>query len=74
MEVLSESCCGMAGSFGLKADVSHISEKLAAAKIEAIGQTGADLVISPCGACRFQIERHCNLPAVHPVLFWGLAD
>jgi len=49
----ADRCCGMAGQFNLL--YYDLSMKIAEKKVEYIGSTDADIVITSCPGCHFQI-------------------
>ncbi|MFO8055846.1 MAG: FAD-linked oxidase C-terminal domain-containing protein, partial [bacterium] len=56
-KLVSEACCGMAGTYGLKKENREISEKLAHELSRSLQDSGAGTVISGCPLCRLQIKR-----------------
>ncbi len=64
---LDATCCGMAGTYGLKREKYEVAMAVGAnlfAQVEAITP---DLVVCDTDTCRWQIEHGTGLPAVHPV-------
>jgi glycolate oxidase iron-sulfur subunit len=66
----ADVCCGGAGSFC----VTHrdLSEKVGAAKVESILETGAEVVATGCPSCISQLQallkdRGCRIKVCHPV-------
>jgi len=49
----ADACCGMAGTFGLKA--YDLSKKIADRKAADVKATGADIVVTACPGCRIQL-------------------
>jgi len=47
-------CCGFGGSFAF--EHHELSRRIQAKKVESLAQTGADLVVTSCPGCIFQIE------------------
>jgi len=62
---IEDSCCGIAGTFGMKAQNFELSMRIGRPLFEQLQATGADLVVSPCGTCKIQIEQATGLPVVH---------
>lgn len=63
-----QHCCGAGGTFFL--DHAEVGEKIRQRKLDDIGQTGAQAVITQCPACRYYLSeglRGRGLPVVHPV-------
>jgi len=49
----ADRCCGMAGQFNLL--FYELSQKIAERKIESIDQSNADIVVTACPGCQFQL-------------------
>lgn len=49
----ADRCCGMAGQFSLF--YYDLSQKIAAKKMDAIDASGADIVVTACPGCQFQL-------------------
>jgi glycolate oxidase iron-sulfur subunit len=49
----ADRCCGMAGQFNLY--YYELSQKIAEKKVENIEATGADVVVTACPGCQFQL-------------------
>jgi glycolate oxidase iron-sulfur subunit len=49
----ADRCCGMAGSFSIY--FYDVSKKIADKKMEGIEATGADIVVTDCPGCEFQL-------------------
>jgi len=64
---LAAGCCGMAGTFGLKAESYEFSLKVGEPLFRRIREEAPDLVASECSTCRLQIGQATGLPTVHPV-------
>lgn len=64
---LGDFCCGMGGTFGLKAKNAKLSMKMGNPLKEQILKSGVDLVATSCGACKMQIHHATGLEAVHPL-------
>jgi FAD/FMN-containing dehydrogenase/Fe-S oxidoreductase len=50
-------CCGLAGSFGLKAEHRAVSDAIGRDLAAALRETEAEAVVSSCPGCRLQIEK-----------------
>ncbi len=57
VDVINGVCCGLAGTYGVKAENRELSDKLAFALEGRLKETGAGMVISGCPLCRLQIRR-----------------
>ncbi|WP_038184390.1 anaerobic glycerol-3-phosphate dehydrogenase subunit GlpC [Vibrio rhizosphaerae] len=71
--VLDSECCGLAGTYGFKAENYPVSMKIGAHLFESIDQSGADLVITDCETCKWQIEENTRLEAIHPISLLAMA-
>jgi Fe-S oxidoreductase len=67
VETVQSSCCGMAGSFGYRAEHVEVSLRMAElALLPAVRTAGADTVIVADGtSCRHQIHDGAGRSAVH---------
>jgi glycerol-3-phosphate dehydrogenase subunit C len=64
-----DSCCGMGGSFGMKAAHYDLSVKIARKLWQEIDDADVDRVATECGTCMLQIEaRQKAKKAVHPIV------
>jgi len=61
------ACCGMGGTFGVKAKNAALSEAIAEAVVERIRASGAEAVVTSCGMCRTQIAHGTGLAVYHPM-------
>lgn len=69
---LDAGCCGMAGTFGMKAATYDLSMLSGRPLFQRIAEVAPDLVASECSTCRMQIVQATGLRAVHPIIL--LAD
>lgn len=64
-----DSCCGMGGSYGMKAAHYGLSVKIARKLWGEIEEAEVDRVVTECGTCMLQIEaRQKAKKAVHPIV------
>lgn len=64
-----DSCCGMGGSYGMKAAHYELSVKIARKLWREIEEAEVDRVVTECGTCMLQIEaRQKAKKAVHPIV------
>jgi glycerol-3-phosphate dehydrogenase subunit C len=63
---LDAGCCGMAGTFGLKAGTYDFSMRVGAPLFARAAEVGADILVSECSTCRMQLEQATGLDSVHP--------
>ena len=64
---LKTHCCGMAGSWGLKADNFDLSREIGRDLIAQLDASHADYGVTDCPTCRMQMEHFSRLPIRHPV-------
>jgi Fe-S oxidoreductase len=69
---LDAGCCGMAGTFGMKAHTYDLSLLAGQPLFDRVAEVGPHLVATDCSTCRLQIAQATGLPVVHPVML--LAD
>jgi glycerol-3-phosphate dehydrogenase subunit C len=61
------TCCGVAGTYGLKREKYEIAMKVGAGLFTQISDTAPDRTVCDSETCRWQIEHATGVPAVHPV-------
>ena len=62
---VSDRCCGLAGTFGLRKERFDLSMNIGATLFQELEDRYE--VITPCGACRMQIEQGTRAKVTHPV-------
>ncbi len=65
IELQEDSCCGMAGTFGLKKQFYDLSMKAGSNLFEQIKDLRVDSVITTCGTCNMQITQGAGRPVEH---------
>ncbi|HET8946720.1 MAG TPA: FAD-linked oxidase C-terminal domain-containing protein, partial [Candidatus Polarisedimenticolia bacterium] len=65
--IVRDHCCGIAGTFGMKACHFDQSMRMGRPLFESIDATGVPVVATGCGTCKMQIEQGSGLPVVHPI-------
>jgi len=65
--VANDECCGMGGTYGLKARNAETSKAIAQPVFDRIRASGAEAVVTSCGMCRTQLAHGTGLPVVHPM-------
>jgi glycerol-3-phosphate dehydrogenase subunit C len=60
-------CCGVAGTYALKADKFQIAVDVGRPLFEEVVAAQADIVVCDSETCRWWLAQHTGLPAVHPV-------
>jgi glycerol-3-phosphate dehydrogenase subunit C len=75
---MNARCCGIAGTYGLKAEKYEISMAVGQDLFEQISDSGATTVACDSETCRWQITHGTQRPSVHPIdylyLAYGLDD
>jgi glycerol-3-phosphate dehydrogenase subunit C len=61
------TCCGVAGTYGLKKEKYDIAMKVGAGLFAQIASTGPDRAVCDSETCRWQIEHATGVRTVHPV-------
>ncbi|MGB2975585.1 MAG: anaerobic glycerol-3-phosphate dehydrogenase subunit C [Phycisphaerae bacterium] len=61
------TCCGMGGTFGVKAKNAALSEAIARPVFDRILASGAEAIVTSCGMCRTQLAHGTGLPVYHPM-------
>jgi len=65
--VTNDVCCGMGGTFGLKAKNAALSGAIAQPVFEKFLASGAEAIVTSCGMCRTQLAGGTGLPVYHPM-------
>ncbi len=63
---LDAGCCGMAGTFGMKAGTFDLSMDTGQPLFDRVAQVDPELVVSECSTCRLQLEQATGYDTVHP--------
>jgi len=64
---VEDSCCGIAGTFGMKKENFDLSMKMGAPLFEQIKEAKPELLISGCGTCQIQLLQGTGIKTIHPV-------
>ncbi len=64
---LSDGCCGLVGTYGMKKKNFDLSMAIGKRLFEEIEDSGMGAVSTTCGACKLQIFQGTNREAVHPI-------
>ena len=64
---IKDSCCGIAGTFGMKKENYDLSMEIGSKLFNEINKAKPDYVLSGCGTCQIQINQGTGLPVIHPV-------
>lgn len=65
--VLDSQCCGIAGTYGFKKENYEVSQGIGAGLFRQIEESGADMVITDCETCKWQIEISTSKKCEHPI-------
>ncbi|MEH2921903.1 anaerobic glycerol-3-phosphate dehydrogenase subunit GlpC [Samsonia erythrinae] len=65
--VLDSQCCGIAGTYGFKSENYAISQGIGAPLFRQIEESGADVVVTDCETCKWQIEMSTSKRCEHPI-------
>jgi glycerol-3-phosphate dehydrogenase subunit C len=65
--VLDSQCCGIAGTYGFKSENYNASQAIGAPLFRQIEDSGADVVITDCETCKWQIEMSTSKRCEHPI-------
>jgi glycerol-3-phosphate dehydrogenase subunit C len=63
----SASCCGVAGTYGLKREKYDIAQKVGAGLFAEVAENGSDETVCDSETCRWQIAAATGVRSVHPV-------
>jgi glycerol-3-phosphate dehydrogenase subunit C len=61
------TCCGVAGTYGLKREKYDIAMAVGAGLFRQVRENGSDEVVCDSETCRWQIEEATGVRTVHPV-------
>ena len=61
------TCCGVAGTYGLKREKYDIAMKVGAGLFDQIARNAAEHAVCDSETCRWQIEHATGVKAVHPI-------
>ncbi len=78
IELLPDTCCGIAGTFGFQKKNYELSMLAGKPMLEALNNSKANFGLTECSTCKMQMEHASNKKVLHPVkvLAWayGLLD
>ena len=64
---MNARCCGIAGTYGLKAEKYDIAMAVGRDLFDQVSSSGASTVACDSETCRWQIAHGTKLPSVHPI-------
>lgn len=67
LTVLDSQCCGIAGTYGFKKENYATAQGIGAPLFRQIEESGADLVVTDCETCKWQIEMSTGKTCEHPM-------
>lgn len=67
LDILEQNCCGISGTYGFKSENYDVSQRIGAKLFSDIRETGADVVITECETCKWQIEMSTSIPVQNPI-------
>jgi glycerol-3-phosphate dehydrogenase subunit C len=65
--VLDSQCCGISGTYGFKSENYATAQGIGAPLFRQIEESGADLVVTDCETCKWQIEMSTSKRCEHPI-------
>ncbi|EKO3570601.1 anaerobic glycerol-3-phosphate dehydrogenase subunit C [bacterium 19MO03SA05] len=71
--VLDSECCGLAGTYGFKAENYDVSMKIGSHLFESINTAKADFAVTDCETCKWQIEENTTAESIHPITLLAMA-
>jgi Fe-S oxidoreductase len=63
---LDSNCCGMAGSWGMKAENFELSAKIGSPMINKLNESDADYGVTDCPTCTIQMQHMGGKTVKHP--------
>ncbi len=73
VQVFSDGCCGLVGTFGMKRRNFDLSMAIGGRLFKEIEDSGVNQISTACGACNLQIMQGTRREAVHPISLLTLA-
>jgi Fe-S oxidoreductase len=64
---VEDSCCGIAGTFGMKKENYELSMKIGTPLFDQILEAKPELLVSGCGTCQIQLLKGTGIKTVHPI-------
>jgi FAD/FMN-containing dehydrogenase/NAD-dependent dihydropyrimidine dehydrogenase PreA subunit len=62
---IEDSCCGIAGTYGMRAENYDRAQAIGDPLFREIGRTEAEYILTGCGTCNIQIANGVKRPVVH---------
>jgi len=70
---IQEGCCGMAGTYGMKADTFDTSMAAGSRLLKALRQPEIEFGVTECSTCKMQMEQGADKPTLHPIKLLAFA-
>ena len=67
VQVLDSQCCGIAGTYGFKKENYPVSQQIGEGLFKQIEASGAEVVVTDCETCKWQIEMSTSKKCEHPI-------
>ena len=67
LTLLKSNCCGIAGTYGFKKELSPISQQIGAPLFAQIKELDPEFVATDCETCKWQIEMSAKVKVQHPI-------
>ncbi len=65
---IDDSCCGIAGTFGMKKENYDLSMKIGNPLFSQINEAIPDRLVSGCGTCQIQLQNGTDIETIHPIV------
>ncbi|HYR51576.1 MAG TPA: anaerobic glycerol-3-phosphate dehydrogenase subunit C [Candidatus Dormibacteraeota bacterium] len=62
---IDDSCCGIAGTYGMKAENYETAQEIGAPLFKELDRTKAEAILTGCGTCNIQIAHGAKREVVH---------
>ena len=62
---IEDSCCGIAGTYGMRAENYERAQAIGDPLFQEIGRSKAEYILTGCGTCNIQIANGVKRPVVH---------
>ncbi len=73
VQVFSDGCCGLVGTFGMKKKNFDLSMAIGERLFKEIRESALNEISTSCGACKLQILQGTRKEAIHPISLLALA-
>jgi anaerobic glycerol-3-phosphate dehydrogenase C subunit len=72
-EIEDDTCCGMAGTYGLTNKNFDLSIKIGSNLFDQLNKINAGFVLTECPTCKIQIEQVMKTKVIHPIQILDMA-